>query len=133
VLVKFKTQSVLGLLAKHAYQKFISPEGEADMLCAGRHAKEAPLGKDLVLADIEAKVPVGLVPDFLSLIRSDDEFVNRVMELYHTLNPIVTPSGAIFYCVSLDAISVKNALLGRMPDARLRVSTMFYGVNLGLA
>jgi hypothetical protein len=106
VLVKFKTQVVLGLLSKYAAIEKFKSDSRAGMICVGRHPAEGPLGKDLVLADGATKMPVGLVPDFLALLRTDEEFVDRVTELYSTLNPTVTPRGAMFPYIPLDAISV---------------------------
>lgn len=111
VLVNFETQTVLGLLAKHAYPDALISDSKVSMLCVGRHPAESPLGKDLVLVDVTTKMPVGLVPDFLDFIRTDEEFVGRVTELYHTLNPIVTSKRAMFRLVSLNAISVDKCLV----------------------
>ena len=106
VLITFKTRTVLGLLAKHAVKDDKFPEGKKPMLCAGRHPAEEPLGKDLVLADIWTKKPVGLVPDFLELIRTGEEFVERVSELYYMLQPFVTPNGAVFRCCPLEDVGI---------------------------
>jgi hypothetical protein len=94
VLVEFKTQTVLGLLAKHVLRD--GTTSKVPLFCVGRHPAEQPLGKDLVLADVWTKMPVGLVPDFLTLLRTDEEFFDRVNELYHTIKPVVGPRGAMF-------------------------------------
>ncbi|KAK5654584.1 hypothetical protein OQA88_7213 [Cercophora sp. LCS_1] len=109
VLIKFKTITVLGLLSKHACPDGVIPKEKATMICAGRHPAELPFGKDLVLVDIMSKMPLGLVPDFLPLIRTDDEFVSRTEELYHTISPAVSPRGALFAMIPMDAISVRGS------------------------
>ncbi|KAH7061737.1 hypothetical protein BKA63DRAFT_528087 [Paraphoma chrysanthemicola] len=107
VLITFNTTTILGLFATHAVTDKIKAGGEVPSFCVGRHPAEQPLGKDLVLVDIFTKMPVGLVPDFLELMRTDEEFVDRVKELYHTVQPNVGPRGAMFPCVNLDDIEIR--------------------------
>ena len=104
VLVRFTKISVLGLLARHACLKGIL--SAQLMMCLGRHTAGESLGKNLVIADPLSKILVGLIPDFLHHQRTGQEFVERISALYGDLGPYVTPSGARFRRVPLDAVTM---------------------------
>ncbi len=52
------------------------------MIVERGYKNEGSKGRSLVLVDPWTKVPVGLVPDFNSLVEEDDAFVENIMELY---------------------------------------------------
>lgn len=113
VKVKFRTFSVLGLLSVQAAAGLTSgPEATSNtrgvpMMSVGRHPEGKNLGRDLVLAHPLTKAPVGLLPDFLHPVRTDEEFVERVQALYDGLPMKVGPRGAIIPAVPLDAVTME--------------------------
>ncbi len=52
------------------------------MIVERGYKNEGSKGRSLVLVDPWTKVPVGLVPDFNSVVEHDDAFVENIMELY---------------------------------------------------
>ena len=101
VRIHYLTISVIGLLSKHA-----PPPQKGTlrtMLSVGRHIGGGSLGKDLVLADIDGKVAIGLIPDFLYYARTDDDFVTKASILYKGLIVASTSSDCTIRHVPLNA------------------------------
>ena len=103
-----RNTTVLGLLARHAR---LSERCKArKMLSIGRHPNGKALGMDLVLVDHAiSRAPVGIIPNFLQVIRSDDEFVERMKVLYAGLLQSVTPRGANIMFLPLKSVSLKQS------------------------
>jgi len=104
---------ILGLLARHPYENCNSILTPRQMYSVGRHVNSEH-GKgfcqDLVLVDPERKMPVGILPNFLPHVRSNEMFVERVTLLYQTVKSEdceSQPGGNITVqvgCVSLDDV-----------------------------
>jgi hypothetical protein len=88
VLVRFKDRTeVLGLLAKHASAGIqVGEDSEKEVLVAGRHTARFSRGTDLVLADVQSRLPVGILPDFIHHVRQPPrEQWSRLKTLYGPL------------------------------------------------
>jgi hypothetical protein len=99
VCVKYSNVNLLGLLAKHARSE--EPRG---MYSVGRHLDRTSFGKDLVLVDPTTKLAVGLLPDFLPLIRTDEQYIERLRILYNGLMEPIGPGRAAFAAMPLDKL-----------------------------
>lgn len=104
VRVGYKKFHVIGLLAKHAVGSNIS-SGQV-MVSAGRHSRGESLGKDLVIVDPVTKMPVGLLPDFLDVERTGEEFREKISALYNGFAIHVTPEVLIRKHIPLDAFKL---------------------------
>ena len=82
------------------------------MISAGRHFKGESLGKDLAIADPATKMPVGLLPDFLDLDRTDEKYVERISFLYRGNVVQVSPEGSVCRHLPLDSVQL------HVPDLR---------------
>jgi hypothetical protein len=104
VRVNYKKFHVIGLLTKHAVANDIS-SGQV-RLSGSRHLSRESRGKDLALVDPIAKMPMGLLPDFLHLERTVEEYVERISVLYRGLAIQVTPQGSACHHLPLDNIQM---------------------------
>jgi hypothetical protein len=102
VCVRYNKLPLLGLLAKHALNG--SEPKPRRMYSVGQHLSGKSFGKDLVLVDPTTKLPVGVLPDFLPIIRTDEEYIERSQMLYNGLVASVGPQGVGFAHVSLDVV-----------------------------
>lgn len=79
---------ILGLLARHTYESSKDLTTPLLMFSVGRHFPNDERGhtngycQDLVIFDPDMKVPVGILPDFLPISRSDEMYVERSNMLY---------------------------------------------------
>lgn len=78
VLTVYPDEIVLGLLATHCANDFIS--NDSALLSEGRCAKA--MGKELVLVHPISGCAVGLLPDFLPKVRTHEEYIQRIRALY---------------------------------------------------
>ena len=86
------TFTTLGLLAKHARQQETKRDVRKRMYSVGQHLPEETTptrrrryGRDLFLVDPNTKVPVGLLPHFLSASCSDEHYVKMMNLKYADL------------------------------------------------
>lgn len=99
VCVKYSKVNLLRLLAKHARSKELR-----GMYSVGRHLDETSFGKDLVLVDPITKLAAGLLPDFLPLVRTDEQYIERSRILYNGLMASVGPRRVEFTLMPLDKL-----------------------------
>jgi hypothetical protein len=84
------TFMAVGLLAKHARQQEADRQQPGEMLSVGQHSSGATMGrtefgKDIFLVHPDSKIPVGILPDFLPDVRTDEEFQTFARVLYSGL------------------------------------------------
>ena len=97
--VKYGKVDLLGLLAKHARSE--EPHG---MYSVGRHLDRTSFGKDLVLVDPTTKLAAGLLPDFLPLVRTDEQYIERSRIFYNGMLTSVEPRETAFALMPLDKL-----------------------------
>jgi hypothetical protein len=84
VCVEYRSTRVLAIVANHALPSLeLHATRKRHMISVGRHTTGRSFGMDLVLADPSTNMPVGLLPDFLYVNRTNEEIVDRMEELYH--------------------------------------------------
>jgi len=110
VCVKFQDQDnfLLGVLARHALGTDLRKV--RSMWSVGRHPQGPGVGKDLSLVDQGTKLPVGILPDFLPDMRTDELFATRMKTLYSGLTASMEedPRQIRFSYVSMDRVPARK-------------------------